>query len=208
MGCSGEDCFPLVLARRDYKMVHEGQSLLLSCEVQHCAVPDWTGGWGVVGQGESFSLLRSSSKFHIYQEDVTVNSTRLHMSFISVNKSDSGNYQCRISWGQGGSSIGHLTYVNVTDGQSGRSERSAGLRLLVIICACLSFPLVMALVRWLSHHSAPAVPPRSHSTAQQSKRPRGELLYADLALENGGRPKQHAHQHTPGQPIIYSSLRF
>ncbi|KAL2096102.1 hypothetical protein ACEWY4_008250 [Coilia grayii] len=208
--CSAEECFQVVKARRDHKVVSEGRSLLLSCEVQHCGVHDWIGGWGVVREEETFSLLQPSSKFHIFTEDLTVNSTRINMNFISTNKSDTGRYQCRINWGRGDSSNGHLTYVNVTDtpyNLQGQSERSVPLRMFVYICACLSCPIFLALARVLSHPSAPAVPPRSQSTTRQSKRPTVELLYAELMLENGGHAKQDP-QHTLEQPTVYSLVHF
>lgn len=115
-GCAAEECFKTLMARRDNKVVVEGKSLLLWCDVQHCGTKSWTGGWGIVKE-DTFTLLRASSRLHIYNEDLLSNSTRLNVNFITTNKSDSGTYQCRINWGQT-SNNGHVTYVNVTDGRS------------------------------------------------------------------------------------------
>ncbi|XP_062409168.1 uncharacterized protein si:dkey-52l18.4 [Sardina pilchardus] len=209
-GCCAEDCFA-VKARRDNKVVSEGKSLSLSCDVEHCGVSGWSGGWGVLN-GDTFSSLQPTARIHIYNEDLSNNSTRLNINFISTNKSDSGAYQCRINWRENGNgnSNGHVTNVNVTDAHPNREEQSERrivlLRVFLFICACLSFPLALLLARCLQRPASPAVPPRSYSNGQ-IERPR-EPMYAVLALENVGRHNQRPQQQSQGSPVMYSSIRL
>lgn len=213
-GCAAEECLKTLMARRDNKVVCEGKSLLLWCDVQHCGTKSWTGGWGIVKE-DTFTLLRASSRFHIYNEDLSSNSTRLNINFITTNKSDSGTYQCRINWGQT-SNNGHVTYVNVTDvlsdlrvqkpHQGKQSERTVLMRAVLFICAFLCFPIALALARQLSHPTSPPVPPRSNSATRRRERPH-ELVYASLALESEGHPNHRPPLQTHGHNV-YSSLRL
>ncbi|XP_041919569.1 uncharacterized protein si:dkey-52l18.4 [Alosa sapidissima] len=206
-GCCAEECHT-VKARRDNKVVSEGRSLLLSCDVQHCGVSGWTGGWGVHKE-VTFSFLQASARIHIYNENLSNNSTRLNINFISTNKSDSGAYQCLINWRENGSSNGHVTIVNVTDAHPNLEEQSerriVSLRVFLLICACISFPLAVALVRCLQRPVSPVVPPRSYFANGQMDRPR-EPMYAVLGLENVRH--QRPQQQIQGSPVMYSSIRL
>lgn len=106
-----------VRASRDSKLASEGSRLQISCEVRHCGVPGWTGGWAFQEmQSTGFTLLTPSERIELTNYSSTANSTHLLLEIHNINQSDAGAYKCMISWPNRVTSNGHVTYVNVTAG--------------------------------------------------------------------------------------------
>jgi hypothetical protein len=116
-GYDSEECVTSVLAKRGSVDVPKGGTLSLSCVVQHCGDDGWTGGWGLSTEGQ-FLLFSPTPRHHLSKVTLTTNSTRLIMDILNVNQSDHGMYQCQITWVKGSTSVGHMTYVNITAGES------------------------------------------------------------------------------------------
>lgn len=111
-----------VFAKRSSVDVPKGGTLSLSCVVQHCGDDGWTGGWGLSTEGQ-FLLFSPTPRHHLSKVTLTTNSTRLLMNILNVNQSDHGLYQCQITWVEGSTSVGHMTYVNITAGTYGPSSQ-------------------------------------------------------------------------------------
>lgn len=95
----------------------EGGSLQLRCEVQHCGLAGWTGGWVFQKLDRiEFTSLIPSERIEMPSSSSTANSTDLFLHIHNINQSDAGAYKCSISWPQNITSSGHVTYVNVTAG--------------------------------------------------------------------------------------------
>ncbi len=106
-----------VRASRATKFVAEGGSLQLGCEVQHCGLAGWTGGWVFQELNTlRFTSLIPSERIEMSRSSSTANSTHLLLHIHNINQSDAGAYKCLISWPQNITSSGHVTYVNVTAG--------------------------------------------------------------------------------------------
>ncbi|XP_056140113.1 uncharacterized protein si:dkey-52l18.4 [Lampris incognitus] len=163
-GLHGEECSHAVLAKRDTYRVPEGDSLSLSCVVQHCGLDGWIGEWIWTQPLENKSIvLQPTPRLHLFNESLSTNQTRLLMKFLNINKSDEGLYKCSVAWGQGltASDQGHMTSVNTFSAVT--SERNVLHRVLVCVGASLCFPLFMGLARCLSLEVKPQPVPRTLS---------------------------------------------
>ncbi|KAI7801067.1 hypothetical protein IRJ41_018287, partial [Triplophysa rosa] len=197
-----------VRATRDSRFVPEGGSIDMSCEVVHCGIL-WTGGWVFQDiQSTSFTLLFPSIRIQLSNYSLTVNSTRLTVHIQNINQSDAGAYKCHTSWSENLISSGHVTYVNVTAASVESSERSLSHRLLVCLGAVMGFSLVLGLFWCLTkcHPSTPPVPPHPRTSFAARVKPKKEVVYAEVAL-NETRLQNHRPKQVI-QPTIYSSLRF
>ncbi|XP_021437770.2 uncharacterized protein LOC110503656 isoform X2 [Oncorhynchus mykiss] len=129
-GYDSEECVTSVLAKRGSVDVPKGGTLSLSCDVQHCGNDGWTGGWGLSTEGQ-FLLFSHTPRHHLSKVTLTTNSTRLLMDILNVNQSDHGMYQCQITWVEGYTSVGHMTYVNITAAIPPTSVRKVYSRVVV-----------------------------------------------------------------------------
>lgn len=194
---------------RASKLVAEGSSLQLSCEVQHCGVTGWTGGWEFQEMGTTgFTRLTPSERIELSNYSSTANSTHLLVDIHNINQSDAGAYQCKITWPAQITSRGHVTNVNVTAAAVHSPGRSLYHRVLLCLSASMCFPLVLGLVWCLTrdHPSPPPVPPRSYTSFAARVKPKKELVYAEVAL-NSSRRQNDCPKQVP-EPTVYSSVHF
>lgn len=198
-----------VRASRASKFVPEGSSLELSCEVQHCGVLGWTGGWAFQEmQDTGFTPLTPSERIELSNYSSTANSTHLLIHIHNINQSDAGSYNCMITWPGQLTSNGHVTYVNVTAASVDSLGRNLSHRVLLCLSASMCFPLVLGLVWCLTrdHPPPPPVPPRSYTSFSARVIPKKELVYAEVALKNSRR-KNDCPKQVP-EPTVYSSVHF
>ncbi|XP_043114565.1 uncharacterized protein si:dkey-52l18.4 isoform X2 [Puntigrus tetrazona] len=198
---------PSVRASRATKFVAEGGSLQLSCEVQHCGLSGWTGGW-VFQESDSlkFTSLIPSERIGTSNSSSTANSTHLSLHIHNINQSDAGAYKCSINWPQKITSSGHVTYVNVT-AAADSSGRSLSHRVLLCFGALMCFSVVLGFVWCLTrdrHPPPPPVPPRTSFAA--GAKPKKELVYAEVAMNKSRRQNDPPKQAS--EPTVYSSVRF
>ncbi|XP_037328030.2 uncharacterized protein si:dkey-52l18.4 isoform X2 [Pungitius pungitius] len=229
-GLWAEECSQDVLGKRENVTVPAGQSLSLSCVVQHCGGA-WTGTWTIQrtdSKGDNITARRRLSNVSL-----SATQTRLTLDFPSVGLLDEGTYGCSVKWAQG-DTRGHLMYVNVTAAVP--SERSVLHRVLVCAGASLCLPIVLCLAlclrseveprslpRTLSTHSvvyrkqpqsAPRPPPRcpvlqkpstsSHKAFSESTQ-KNEVVYADISQHALG---QRGAVEEPDPSTTYSALMF
>ncbi|TRY66150.1 hypothetical protein DNTS_010867 [Danionella cerebrum] len=170
--CECETC-GTIRARRVWKFVEEGGSLKLSCEVQHCGLSSWTGGWTFQGkQGTSFTPLNSTERISLSNSSAA-SSSHLIVSIHNVNQSDAGAYRCKVIWPQSIMSYGHVTYVNVTpvtESHLDSSGRSVAIKVLLCLGSLFLLLFVLGFVWCLTqnHQSPPPVPPRTSCKSQLS----------------------------------------
>ncbi|XP_067221995.1 uncharacterized protein [Chanodichthys erythropterus] len=198
-----------VRGSRASKLVAEGSSFRLSCEVQHCGVLGWTGGWEFQEMGTTgFTRLTPSERIGLSNYSSTANSTHLLVDIHNINQSDAGAYKCMITWPGQFTSSGHVTNVTVTAAAVHSPGRNLYHRVLLCLSASVCFPLVLGLVWCLTrdHPSPPPVPPRSYTTFAARVKPKKELVYAEVAL-NSSRRQNDCPQQVP-EPTVYSSLHF
>ncbi|KAK2846957.1 hypothetical protein Q5P01_009956 [Channa striata] len=229
---SSDECSPGVMARREKVVVPQGSSLTLSCVVKHCG-KNWTGNW-MLENSHHEKLIESSDRYYLTNETLSANETKLFLNFRRVNQSDEGSYGCKIIWGTGHISQGHLTLVNIT------AAVPAGRNLLhrFLICGgvflCLTVVLGLACCQCsrIKHQHLPGTKstlthkpreqprlaptplprrpiPKKRSTSPckapaQSER-RAEVVYADISQ---GSLKQLGATREPAQSTVYSSVRF
>ncbi|XP_026137728.1 uncharacterized protein LOC113114867 isoform X1 [Carassius auratus] len=197
-----------VRASRATKFVAEGRSLELSCEVQHCGLAGWTGGWVFQDlETVGFSSLIPSERIKMSSISSTANSTQLLLHIHNINQSDTGAYKCLISWPENTTSSGHVTYVNVTAAAAESSGRSLSHRVLLCFAAFICFPVVLGFVWCLTqdhHPPPPPVPPRPCTSSRV--KPKNELVYAEVAVNSSRRQNDQAKQAS--EPTVYSSVRF
>ncbi|KAK9962276.1 hypothetical protein ABG768_007647 [Culter alburnus] len=190
---------PSLRGSRASKLVAEGSSLQLSCEVQHCGVTGWTGGWEFQEmETTGFTRLTPSERIELSNYSSTANSTHLLVDIHNINQSDAGAYKCMITWPGQFTSNGHVTNVTVTAAAVDSPGRN-----LLCLSVSMCFPLVLGLVWCLTrdHPSPPPVPPRSYTSFAASVKPKKVLHLNSLSRQNDC-PKQ-----VP-EPTVYSSLHF
>ncbi|XP_051963701.1 uncharacterized protein si:dkey-52l18.4 isoform X1 [Xyrauchen texanus] len=208
--CECERCLS-VRASRGSKFVPEGGSLQMSCEVEHCGVLSWTGGWTFQDMQRSteWTFLTPSLRIQLSNYTLTTNSTNLLVNIQNINQSDAGAYKCLISWPQHITSSGHVTYVNVTEGPllctAESSGRKLSHRVLVYLGALMCCPLVLGVVWCLTQDHPPPIPPHSHTSYGARVKPKKELVYAEIALND---TRQNIRTKQELQPTVYCSLHF
>ncbi|XP_051963705.1 uncharacterized protein si:dkey-52l18.4 isoform X4 [Xyrauchen texanus] len=177
--CECERCLS-VRASRGSKFVPEGGSLQMSCEVEHCGVLSWTGGWTFQDMQRSteWTFLTPSLRIQLSNYTLTTNSTNLLVNIQNINQSDAGAYKCLISWPQHITSSGHVTYVNVTEGPLLCTAESSGRKLSHRVLVYLDGARV---------------------------KPKKELVYAEIALND---TRQNIRTKQELQPTVYCSLHF
>ncbi|XP_066551456.1 uncharacterized protein LOC136717829 isoform X1 [Amia ocellicauda] len=204
---SSDPCALQVLGRRNYLKVPEGGSVSLSCRVAHCGEGRWTGGWGRNDLGD-FSPLNLTDTVQLTEVPTAANETELRLTFLRLNQSDSGGYQCRVKGtGTGTFTLGHLTNLTVT-AITGRSR--TGIGMLPWLCPTLAFSLTLLLVLCLSlcsrwTYSAPCysgVPAEGPSAPAQP-----ELVYAAVSIRHSSHPLTD-QPVSQSEPTVYSSVRF
>ncbi|XP_016133728.1 uncharacterized protein [Sinocyclocheilus grahami] len=199
-----------VRASRATKFVAEGGSLQLSCGVQHCGLPGWTGGWTFQEPDRArFTFLTPSERIEMSSYSSTANSTHLLLHIHNINQSDAGAYKCLITWPQNLTSSGHVTFVNVTAATVDSSVRSLSHRVLLCFGALMCFPVVLGFVWCLTrdpHPPLPPVPPQPCTSYASRVKPKKELVYAEVALNDSRRLYDHPKQAS--EPTVYSSVHF
>ncbi|KAM8905389.1 uncharacterized protein AB9W97_008563 isoform 1-T1 [Spinachia spinachia] len=108
-GLWAEECSQDVLAERETLFVPAGDSLSLSCVVQHCGGA-WTGNW-TRGNSKDNNI---TARHRLTNVSLSATQTRLTLNFPSVCLFDEGSYGCSVKWARGDTQEGHLKYVNVT----------------------------------------------------------------------------------------------
>uniref|UniRef100_A0A8C1TCS1 Si:dkey-52l18.4 n=1 Tax=Cyprinus carpio TaxID=7962 RepID=A0A8C1TCS1_CYPCA len=194
-----------VRASRATKFVAEGGNLQMSCEVRHCGLSGWTGGWVFQGLDTVvFSSLIPSERIEMSRSSSTANSTHLLLHIHNINQSDAGAYKCLISWPQNITSSGHVTFVNVTAADS--SGRSLSHRVLLCFGALMCFPVVLGFVWCLTrdhHPPPPPVPPRPHTSCKIQL----HILQICQVTVNDSR-RENDHPKQASEPTVYSSVHF
>eukprot|EP00063_Salmo_salar_P094677 XP_014069512.1 PREDICTED: uncharacterized protein LOC106612654 [Salmo salar] len=218
-GYDSEECVTSVFAKRSSVDVPKGGTLSLSCVVQHCGDDGWTGRWGLSTEGQ-FLLFSPTPRHHLSKVTLTTNSTRLLMDILNVNQSDHGLYQCQITWVEGSTSVGHMTYVNITAAIPPTSVRKVYSRVAVYVSTCLVITLVLGLAYHIRSKvpsqppqiTPPKPPPRSQSARKDTPltprpKPNIELVYAALSKDCLEQRIPNP-QRKPSQLTVYSSPRF
>ncbi|XP_067102775.1 uncharacterized protein si:dkey-52l18.4 [Osmerus mordax] len=228
-GLAEEKCHDSVLARRDSVYARQGDSLSLSCVVQHCGHSCWSGGWRRSTEG-GFLMLKPTERHLFYNETLSANQTRLLITILNINQSDAGLYGCHINWDKRGSSVGHHTYVNVTEAIPGLSQRSELYRILVcvsiLLCTILGLTYIMSKVKLQSHPQPPClsplqlpspprllprqpIPPKTKPKPRTKPKPKLniELVYAVLSPDSL-RQNPPGSLRDPSERTVYSSLRI
>ncbi|XP_054461458.1 uncharacterized protein si:dkey-52l18.4 [Anoplopoma fimbria] len=224
-----EQCSQRVVAERETLYVPAGQSLSLSCVVQHCGGA-WNGNWIRRNSTDEMLIVRH----RLTNVTLSAYETQLTLNFLNISQLDEGSYGCRVIWAEGETEQGHLKYVNVTAAVP--SKRSILHRLLVCAGASLCLPIILGLAhrlssevkpqplpRTLSTYSAvyrdqpepaPQPPPRCPIPQKQSasfhkavpKSPqKTEVVYADISQ---GALRQQVATREPDPSTVYSALRF
>ncbi|XP_067307818.1 uncharacterized protein si:dkey-52l18.4 isoform X2 [Pseudorasbora parva] len=199
-----------VRASRASKFVAERSSLRLSCEVRHCGVSGWTGGWFFQEINSTrFTRLTLFERIELSNYSSTAKSTHLLVDIHNINQSNAGAYKCMVTWPDQSISNGHVTNVNVTAAVES-SGRILSHRVLLCLCATMCFPLVLGLVWCLTrdHPPPPPVPPRSYTSFARKNevKSKKELVYAEIAL-NSSRRQNDCPKRAP-EPTVYSSVHF
>ncbi|KAL6116424.1 uncharacterized protein ACO6RY_01047 [Pungitius sinensis] len=228
-GLWAEGCSQDVVGERENVTVPAGQSLSLSCVVQHCG-----GAWTGTIQRTDSKGDNITTRHRLSNVSLSATQTRLTLDFLSVGLLDEGPYGCSVKWAQGDTQKGHLKYVNVTAAVP--PERSVLHRVLVCAGASLCLPIVLCLAlclrskveprslpicRTLSTHSvvyrrqpqsAPRPPPpcpvlqkpstSSHKAFSESTQ-KNEVVYADISQHALG---QQEAVKEPDPSTTYSAL--
>lgn len=116
LGLHAEQCFRGISGKSKTFYVPEGDSLTLSCVVQHCK-GNWTGNW----KSKMLTDVTSGSAeeratHHFTRVKLSEKETQLNLIFVSVSQSDTGIYKCSVTWYDGSSDEGHWMHLNVTKG--------------------------------------------------------------------------------------------
>lgn len=183
-GLCEEECQTGVLAQRRTINVPKGDSLSLSCVVQHCG-HNWTGDWKWGNSThEGGKTVKASQRHHLTNKIISAIQTQLLLNIQSVTQSDEGSYGCMVFWDTGVSEKGHLTHVNITTAVP--STRNLLHRALICASASLCLPIILGLARCLS----------SQAKRQPPHRP--QVIY-EVAYAN--QPNDSAPQPLPRCPV-------
>lgn len=238
LGVDAEDCYNAVLARRETYHVTVGETLSLSCIVQHCG-DTWSSKWiWKNSTDDTFITVKNTAQKRLTSVELSPNQTRLVLDFVRVTELDEGSYGCSVEWSQSKEvDQGHLMYVNVS-----AAERILLHRIFICSGVSLCLPVVLVLVyclkskvkpqplsRKLNPASAQSTamyePPLHQSTPQPLPRKNPPQKTRTPSKKAPCQPKQktevvyadisqEALQHQqrvkkPDQPsTVYSSLRF
>lgn len=99
------------MAERETVFVPAGNSLSLSCVVQHCGGA-WTGNW----TRRDSMADNLTARHHLTNVPLSDTQTRLSLNLLSVGLLDQGAYACSVKWARGDTEEGNTKYVNVTAG--------------------------------------------------------------------------------------------
>lgn len=132
-----------VLNKREVYKVASGESLSLSCIVQHCGEQyDWKWIWKNSTDDSSRSVS-TSDRHSLTSEVLSGNKMRLVLDFGGVSEEDEGFYGCYVKWTSGEVDQGHLMQVNVT--AAGPSNRKVLHRILIYFGVGLCLAVVLGL---------------------------------------------------------------
>ncbi|XP_053177156.1 uncharacterized protein si:dkey-52l18.4 [Scomber japonicus] len=158
-GFHAEECFETVLAKRETLYAPVGGSPSLSCVVQHCG-HNWTGEWEWVPRNSTDErVVKDGDRHRLTNVSLSVNQTKMLLTFLSVNKFNEGSYGCKVSWDQFGTVQGHGTYLNITAAVP--SQRNVLYRILIYAGAVCCLPIILLLARCLSSEIQPKPRPRT-----------------------------------------------
>ncbi|KAJ0063909.1 hypothetical protein NL108_013630 [Boleophthalmus pectinirostris] len=144
LGAAAENCFTAVLNRRATLNVVTGESLSLSCVVQHCG-EKFKGKWiWKNSTDEPFRSLQSNEYLSLKNEDLSANQTRLSLHLLTVKESNEGFYGCSVEWDSQEMEQGHLMFVNVTVAVP--SDRTVLHGILICICTFICVIIIVGLV--------------------------------------------------------------
>ncbi|XP_055082144.1 uncharacterized protein si:dkey-52l18.4 [Periophthalmus magnuspinnatus] len=181
-GSADDGCFTAVLNRRATFIVASGDSLSLSCVVQHCGHPfTWRWVW-TNSTDEEFSSVQSADHLRVTREDLSPAQTRLVLDLLRVREENEGSYGCSVRWETHETEQGHLMFVNVTAARP--FDRTLN-RILICSAAVLCVFIALGLVFCLrskvtpqtlrrkftsvtSSHAKPRPSAETHAPLQQS----------------------------------------
>lgn len=139
-GFSAEACTPAVLAKRGSVFMSEGNTLSLSCTVQHCE-STWAGKWKWEKSIDSnSSIVRDSPRHHLMEKTPKASEIQLLLEVQRVEPADMGAYRCSVQWADGSTELGHWTYVNITRGKQCNIEECWLFSSRILINSCTFCP--------------------------------------------------------------------
>uniref|UniRef100_A0A8C6TAV6 Ig-like domain-containing protein n=1 Tax=Neogobius melanostomus TaxID=47308 RepID=A0A8C6TAV6_9GOBI len=160
LGADAEDCIKTILNRRETYKVVSGESLSMSCIVQHCG-DQYTGKW--IWKNSTHDTLDSVSRtshHSLANASLSANKTRLILDLERVSEMDEGSYGCSVEWSSGEVSRGHLMYVNVTAAVSVDRKVPHGILICFGVALCVAVILGLAFYLRSKMKFAPVASPR------------------------------------------------
>lgn len=210
IGADVEDCIKAVLNKRETYSVASGESLSLSCIVQHCGdLYTWKWIWKN-STGDIFVSVSKTNSHSLTNETLSANKTRLLLGLERVSELDEGFYGCRVVWSSEEIDQGHLMHVNVTAAASTDRKVLHGILGCFGVALCLTVALSLAFclrskVGLQSLHrkfmpvtsphlmpcpSAEYQAPLHQSTPQPPPRQKAPKMYSTPAKKARHQPKQ------------------
>lgn len=143
LGADAEDCKSVRNRRQTYNAVF-GESLSLSCIVQHCGdTYTWKWIWKN-STDDTFDSVPKNIRHTLTSEELSANKTQLFLDIEKVSDLDEGCYGCRVEWSSLEVEQGHLMCVNVTAAVS--TDRKVLHRILVCFAVVLCLTVILGLV--------------------------------------------------------------
>ncbi|KAK7882526.1 hypothetical protein WMY93_028700 [Mugilogobius chulae] len=184
-----EACSKAVLNRRAVFTAVRGQSLSLSCVVQHCGDSfTWKWIWKN-STDDTFRSVQTTDLRRLTRNDLSTNQSRLVLDLLRVNESDEGSFGCSVQWETHEVEQGHLMLVNVTEAVP--FSRTSLHRILVCTGAVLCVSIVLALVICLRSKVTPQT--RRKLSPVTSSRPSTEYQ----APQQQSTPQPPPRKHPP-----------